>query len=79
MEGGLTDMRHVVLNVKHAIPDWLIDVQGASPKDYYEVDGVHWIQDSNFDLRLNHTRLLTSSLIWRPDLKSELIVSFLIL
>ena len=76
VEGGLTDMRHILLNVKHSVPEWLIEVEGASNRDYYQVDDQYWLQDSDFDLRLNNTRLLTSRLIWRPELKQELLVSF---
>ena len=35
------------------------------------------VRDIDFYFKLNHTRLLTSKLLWRPELKEELLVSSL--
>ena len=37
------------------------------------------IDDASFYLRLNHSRLVTSKLRWRPEIRSEVVVSILIL
>jgi hypothetical protein len=34
------------------------------------------VSDVSFYIRLNHSRLVTSKLKWRPQLKSDIIVSY---
>lgn len=41
-------------------------------RDYEDIS----ISDVAFYLRLNHSRLVTSKLIWRPDLKQDIQVSY---
>ncbi|XP_069195444.1 LOW QUALITY PROTEIN: uncharacterized protein [Procambarus clarkii] len=63
IEGGIEDHRNARFSMKHLQPAWL---RGEAA----EVS--EWISDANFFFRLNHSRLLTSRLSWRPEMKLEL-------
>ncbi|KAK7070066.1 hypothetical protein SK128_012863 [Halocaridina rubra] len=63
LEGGIEDLRNVRFSMKHCLPAWLGETEDKLPL---------WVGDAQFSFRLNHSRLLTSYLNWRPDLKEEI-------
>lgn len=68
IEGGVEDQRHARLNVRHLQPAWMSAVTDE------ELRVAEWVEDVNFFFRLNNSRLLTSQLVWRPEIKNEIMV-----
>lgn len=68
IRGGVEDMRNAVLSMAH------IQTASEDPTDSDDI-AEKVISDLDFFFRLNHTRLVTSRLTWRPDFKQELMVS----
>ncbi|XP_068244762.1 uncharacterized protein [Palaemon carinicauda] len=63
LEGGIEDLRHARFSMKHRRPARLSEEEEKRP---------YWVSDAQFSFRLNHSRLLTSYLKWRPELKDEM-------
>ncbi|KAK3881181.1 hypothetical protein Pcinc_014366 [Petrolisthes cinctipes] len=66
IEGGMEDQRHARLNIRHLQPAWMSDVTEE------ELKVAEWVEDVSFFFRLNNSRLLTSQLAWRPEIKYEM-------
>ncbi|XP_071518164.1 uncharacterized protein [Panulirus ornatus] len=63
IEGGIEDHRNARFSMKHLQPAWLSEEEEKLPV---------WVSDAEFFFRLNHSRLLTSRLTWRPEIEYEL-------
>ncbi|KAG7155845.1 Apolipophorins-like 6 [Homarus americanus] len=61
---GMEDHRKARFSIKHLSPPWLNENEDQLLS--------HWITDAYFFFRLNHSRLLSSRLIWRPELEEEI-------
>lgn len=68
IEGGIEDHRNARFSMKHLRPAWLSEEEEEKLPE--------WVSDADFFLRLNHSRLLTSRLNWRPEIKYEIMVMF---
>ena len=77
VQGGVEDMRNAIFSLAHinTIPEEAEAV--TSIPEAIPIPGSnrsYIVRDIDFYFKLNHTRLLTSRLLWRPELKQELLV-----
>ncbi|CAL4063339.1 unnamed protein product, partial [Meganyctiphanes norvegica] len=75
IQGGVEDLRNAKFSMRHQVPAWLLKkARGISDEDDIEEtesEELVWVNDADFFLRLNHSRLLTSRLAWRTNIKNE--------
>lgn len=62
LEGGVEDLRHARFSMRHRNPRWLTEGEVPRPT---------WETDADFSFKLNHSRLLSSHLVWRTELAEE--------
>jgi len=86
VQGGIEDMRHALFSLSHTstIPEDYLFTSGqnlppSAVNAHSDSNNTRYktilVQDIDFTFKLNNTKLLTSKLLWRPNLKQEILVS----
>ncbi|XP_018021013.1 uncharacterized protein LOC108677311 isoform X1 [Hyalella azteca] len=76
VRGGVEDMRNAVFSLAHVttIPEDPFTSSLSSTDNRTRDEHETLVSDLDFYFRLNHTRLISSALNWRPGLREEIMV-----